>query len=133
MLAHLILFLLLVLYTPPRHCVFFFFFLMIRRPPRSTLFPYTTLFRSSIAGSNVSPTRHIGAGKAVVPGGHPRPLAGCDGGRYRCARAPASGSTAGFANRVKVTPATHSLAEKGNGGALFTCPRCAPPNSSAPP
>src|SRR6266436_7158786 len=28
--------------------VFFFFFLMIRRPPRSTLFPYTTLFRSSL-------------------------------------------------------------------------------------
>src|SRR3989442_3840696 len=27
----------------------FFFFLMIRRPPRSTLFPYTTLFRSSLA------------------------------------------------------------------------------------
>src|SRR2546430_9140124 len=29
------------------HFFFFFFFLMIRRPPRSTLFPYTTLFRSS--------------------------------------------------------------------------------------
>src|SRR6266702_7693962 len=28
---------------------FFFFFLMIRRPPRSTLFPYTTLFRSRCA------------------------------------------------------------------------------------
>src|SRR2546421_6359451 len=28
------------------HCPLFFFFLMIRRPPRSTLFPYTTLFRS---------------------------------------------------------------------------------------
>src|SRR5437773_9959932 len=27
---------------------FFFFFLMIRRPPRSTLFPYTTLFRSNL-------------------------------------------------------------------------------------
>src|ERR1041384_8569851 len=27
-------------------CLAFFFFLMIRRPPRSTLFPYTTLFRS---------------------------------------------------------------------------------------
>src|SRR5256885_16798124 len=27
---------------------FFFFFLMIRRPPRSTLFPYTTLFRSAL-------------------------------------------------------------------------------------
>src|SRR5438067_12405760 len=30
----------------PHYCSFFFFFLMIRRPPRSTLFPYTTLFRS---------------------------------------------------------------------------------------
>src|SRR5450432_4631030 len=29
---------------------FFFFFLMIRRPPRSTLFPYTTLFRSGQFG-----------------------------------------------------------------------------------
>src|SRR5437764_4666755 len=28
----------------------FFFFLMIRRPPRSTLFPYTTLFRSKLSG-----------------------------------------------------------------------------------
>src|SRR5438270_2118675 len=28
------------------HTTFLFFFLMIRRPPRSTLFPYTTLFRS---------------------------------------------------------------------------------------
>src|SRR5256885_10904761 len=32
----------------------FFFFLMIRRPPRSTLFPYTTLFRSSAVGSGVA-------------------------------------------------------------------------------
>src|SRR5256885_13104422 len=29
-------------------CFLLFFFLMIRRPPRSTLFPYTTLFRSKI-------------------------------------------------------------------------------------
>src|SRR6266513_5129932 len=29
------------------HVLFSFFFLMLRRPPRSTLFPYTTLFRSS--------------------------------------------------------------------------------------
>src|SRR2546421_2520587 len=28
--------------------ILFFFFLMIRRPPRSTLFPYTTLFRSDV-------------------------------------------------------------------------------------
>src|SRR5438270_4380524 len=37
---------------------FFFFFLMIRRPPRSTLFPYTTLFRShqQIAADQVRET-----------------------------------------------------------------------------
>src|SRR5256885_7310461 len=34
---------------------FFFFFLMIRRPPRSTLFPYTTLFRSGGRGMTQSP------------------------------------------------------------------------------
>src|SRR5437764_8657208 len=33
-----------------RYCFYLFFFLMIRRPPRSTLFPYTTLFRSQIPG-----------------------------------------------------------------------------------
>src|SRR5260221_11483417 len=35
----------------PKSCItsyLFFFFLMIRRPPRSTLFPYTTLFRSTM-------------------------------------------------------------------------------------
>src|SRR3989454_9957902 len=31
----------------------FFFFLMIRRPPRSTLFPYTTLFRSLVAAWHI--------------------------------------------------------------------------------
>src|SRR5258707_13636525 len=40
--------------SDPQRCVrclhnAFFFFLMIRRPPRSTLFPYTTLFRSTEA------------------------------------------------------------------------------------
>src|SRR6201995_6080211 len=34
---------------------FYFFFLMIRRPPRSTLFPYTTLFRSVPAASSPLP------------------------------------------------------------------------------
>src|SRR2546423_13651073 len=33
-------------YTTIENSAFVFFFLMIRRPPRSTLFPYTTLFRS---------------------------------------------------------------------------------------
>src|SRR6266704_6160384 len=35
-------------YLYPSSLCFFFFFLMIRRPPRSTLFPYTTLFRSCL-------------------------------------------------------------------------------------
>src|SRR6266702_7215428 len=34
---------------------FYFFFLMIRRPPRSTLFPYTTLFRSPPARPQLPP------------------------------------------------------------------------------
>src|SRR5689334_23943273 len=48
---------------------FFFFFLMIRRPPRSTLFPYMTLFRSS--PSSVSryscPSSHFGDESAGPP------------------------------------------------------------------
>src|SRR6266566_3449190 len=54
---------------------FFFFFLMIRRPPRSTLFPYTTLFRSRV----LRPHRHSARGRErppVVPGHH-------QGGRHR--------------------------------------------------
>src|SRR3712207_9012130 len=36
-----------------------FFFLMIRRPPRSTLFPYTTLFRSKPRSPVYTPTRRL--------------------------------------------------------------------------
>src|SRR5256885_4729040 len=61
---------------------FFFFFLMIRRPPRSTLFPYTTLFRSDSARAR----NHVrerprdrwrpspavsGVGDPAVPRAHP--------------------------------------------------------------
>src|SRR5256885_10069037 len=42
-------------------CFLFFFFLMIRRPPRSTLFPYTTLFRSPPSEQTVG-----GVGTAVA-------------------------------------------------------------------
>src|SRR5215813_15291846 len=48
--------------------MFFFFFLMIRRPPRSTLFPYTTLFRS--CGSSLP--RRSADGQPDSPG-RPRP------------------------------------------------------------
>src|SRR5206468_11979018 len=42
--------------------LFFFFFLMIRRPPRSTLFPYTTLFRSGLK-MTISSTRFRNSGR----------------------------------------------------------------------
>src|SRR5437660_12460956 len=46
---------------------FFFFFLMIRRPPRSTLFPYTTLFRSEVVGAGADP---VDPRLGVVRGDH---------------------------------------------------------------
>src|SRR2546428_8819523 len=42
-------------------CVLSFFFLMIRRPPRSTLFPYTTLFRSPLGSTPVRSGRCAGS------------------------------------------------------------------------
>src|SRR2546427_5132387 len=47
----------MVLYTGESLAFHFcFFFLMIRRPPRSTLFPYTTLFRSPVISTRKSTT-----------------------------------------------------------------------------
>src|SRR5256885_6215816 len=47
---------------------FFFFFLMIRRPPRSTLFPYTTLFRSVARAATWSwGTGEVGSGGSRRP------------------------------------------------------------------
>src|SRR3712207_7140389 len=71
----------------------FFFFLMIRRPPRSTLFPYTTLFRSSTSAPppiTRPSSASIGCGQL---------------GRMRIARAPARRS----ANRVRSEEHTSEL------------------------
>src|SRR5256885_9463883 len=43
----------------------FFFFLMIRRPPRSTLFPYTTLFRSLEAPGRLGADIVVGEGQGL--------------------------------------------------------------------
>src|SRR6267143_7043021 len=60
-----------------------FFFLMIRRPPRSTLFPYTTLFRSRGEASG-DERRHI-----PVPPSHILSLGGpLAGARGRCCGGP---------------------------------------------
>src|SRR2546430_13746648 len=66
-----------------------FFFLMIRRPPRSTLFPYTTLFRSvNVLRSRIhAPPDHLAGGRVPAVKGPPRlgpnPLAS-DKVLYQC-------------------------------------------------
>src|SRR5260221_5655016 len=47
--------------TGPLACTFEFFFLMIRRPPSSTLFPYTTLFRSHREAYQLQGPRQLAA------------------------------------------------------------------------
>src|SRR2546426_6892373 len=59
---------------------FFFFFLMIRRPPRSTLFPYTTLFRS-VVQRRIG--RHVGVARPVATDVAPLDAAGADVARDR--------------------------------------------------
>src|SRR2546427_12617437 len=59
----------LSIHTIHYHLFFLFFFLMIRRPPRSTLFPYTTLFRSRGEGA---PDR-AQAGKEILSLAHRLP------------------------------------------------------------
>src|SRR5256885_13648400 len=102
--------------SPHNFPYFYFFFLMIRRPPRSTLFPYTTLFRSRRAdrraGGNATrslahrlrgprgvrphlPRRHGGAVPDREPGAdpddpaHPAHESRRPGGRGRDRAAPA--------------------------------------------
>src|SRR5258708_21954971 len=57
----------------------FFFFLMIRRPPRSTLFPYTTLFRSRLPQDEVCARLAAEARLAVEMDGAEVILLGCAG------------------------------------------------------
>src|SRR6266540_2972711 len=84
-------------FTSISACTFIFFiifFLMIRRPPRSTLFPYTTLFRSAPwapQGSKHSSTRRATSGRsarcrASPPGAAGSPKRRC-GGSWAAARA----------------------------------------------
>src|SRR6266487_3002957 len=112
---------------------FFFFFLMIRRPPRSTLFPYTTLFRSGVQA--VHPPRRAAAPRRAVlrrarsadrpAGARPRALptghggiladdvsraaradrAGVDGGDRRVSRPDARVGVSAF--RPAASPALH--------------------------
>src|SRR2546422_8250401 len=62
--------------------LFFLFFLMIRRPPRSTLFPYTTLFRSKTNGRRE--TRRSSSSTRAASGPSGRSSGGCGICRRRC-------------------------------------------------
>src|SRR5436309_8881674 len=89
------------------HITILFFFLMIRRPPRSTLFPYTTLFRSD----EVSGGRH-------QPGGPDEDRDGASGasGGYHAAAADEGGrdrkSTRLNSSHVKISYAVFCLKKK---------------------
>src|ERR1039457_7682392 len=70
--------------------LFLFFFLMIRRPPRSTLFPYTTLFRSvgcTASALQALPSRRVLCGVRILLGEPAVPLS--------CADPPPRGSRSG--------------------------------------
>src|SRR3712207_8133765 len=68
-----------------------YFFLMIRRPPRSTLFPYTTLFRSG------SGPRHSSAGPAAAASSSSAPGPGARTSSSPCCRR--TGPTSGRSRR----------------------------------
>src|SRR2546430_9992409 len=70
---------------------------MIRRPPRSTLFPYTTLFRSKLCLSAVS---GIDPRSGDFRGGKGGKLKSCKG-RTPCGAAEASVSRSGGANKIQ--------------------------------
>src|ERR687896_807523 len=80
---------------------FFFFFLMIRRPPRSTLFPYTTLFRSP---------RPRGQWRARAPGSG----RGIRGRRLRIPRPRSEEHTSELQSRETSSYAVFCLKKKGN-------------------
>src|SRR6266496_268434 len=100
---------------------FFFFFLMIRRPPRSTLFPYTTLFRSARGlhprlspGPGSRPRHARGRGRKPLPRGR-----GAGSPPRRAAALRREGPPP--ASRFSGDPAS-ARATDGSGRALRGCP-----------
>src|SRR2546427_2241075 len=113
----------------------FFFFLMIRRPPRSTLFPYTTLFRSRLPrvrdreGALLPKKGAPGPGRRARSGGHrrgararrgPAPVVlaaghvGAAGGLRRPPREAPRGGQA--ARRGRLVPGPEGRAARARGG-----------------
>src|SRR5256886_14971485 len=92
----------------PAHKVYsLFFFLMIRRPPRSTLFPYTTLFRSASRGSPPGATQ-----SRSNPPQRPRP--GARGARPARRAPPTLPGRQGRAAAGRRAPSRRGSARPGN-------------------
>src|SRR5438874_8666856 len=87
-------------------CVFVLFLLMIRQPPRSTLFPYTTLFRSQ--------PRHLGRIRPVPQGIPPRDRRVPHGERGRGPRSRDRKSTRLNSSHVEISYAVFCLKKKNN-------------------
>src|SRR3712207_9090759 len=88
----------------------FFFFLMIRRPPRSTLFPYTTLFRSCPRVPCHVGVRHGGSGARCVSAGRRRRRQCRERGRHR--RQPDRKSTRLNSSHANISYAVFCLKKK---------------------
>src|SRR6266480_4924215 len=116
--------------------ILFFFFLMIRRPPRSTLFPYTTLFRSRGADRarrleltpasrsrppcRARPTRPRGgaplaARRVALPHGPPRFVRGRLEGAARARLQATAVERAGAPPDLRLVPRTPRGAQRGRG------------------
>src|SRR2546430_8297465 len=107
---------------------FFFFFLMIRRPPRSTLFPYTTLFRSQqVSGVLVREVGELRLGAALryVPIHFGRELAErreiLGGGRERGTKAQDRKSTRLNSSHSQISYAVFCLKNKNTHISIFHC------------
>src|SRR5215510_15511076 len=92
-----------MLYTFMVVLFFFFFFLMIRRPPRSTLFPYTTLFRSPAEGAEAPPSDDVRSPETYA-------------GYARTESFASAGGLAQDSPRIYSLPARPSLNQWGLGG-----------------
>src|SRR2546430_10053678 len=114
-----------ILFQSNANITTFFFFLMIRRPPRSTLFPYTTLFRSGL--QNPAPLLRLGVWHMSVSlhgdkTGERRPLRLCGRGAL-IKRRPALSSGARD---------PHHQISAGRGDVVYWCPcLTSPPSASS--
>src|SRR3712207_7563506 len=101
--------------------IVFFFFLMIRRPPRSTLFPYTTLFRSRDPPAEPSPRGRTGArgsGPAAAPSARPHDMSH-DGPSRRPAPSGDRKSTRLNSSHANISYAVFCLKKKKNHALLL--------------